>query len=163
MILVNEFRKDLVGRYKTGIAEILYWDMIIFCDLVITKSRDNIWIRIPQTYDIKSQKYVNILQWSSKAVSDDFQEKVKKELAEKFPEALKIPEKKFSRNAAKERRKIKERLATPYEKKEKKYLNNFRGNSPSEYNVRNNSEKNIYEKNEKLIPGKARNKSIFEG
>jgi hypothetical protein len=90
MILVKEFRKGN-GRYSTGVVEVLYWDMTIYCDVVILKDRSKVWIKIPQRMDEKDGKRVNILFWASKTISDAFQDEVKAQLAEKFPIALEIP------------------------------------------------------------------------
>lgn len=91
MISVKEFRKGF-GIYSTGIVEVLYWDMILFCDVVIFKSRDGVFIKIPQRLDFHEGKKINILFWASKEISNAFQDEVKSQLAEKFPDALVIPD-----------------------------------------------------------------------
>lgn len=92
MILVKGFRKGF-GRYSTGIVEVLYWDMIIYCEVVIFKSRLGTYIKIPQRIDHPDGKKINILFWSTDDISQEFQNEVKSQLQEKFPEALEIPSK----------------------------------------------------------------------
>jgi len=101
MILVKAFRKGL-GRFSNGIVEILYWDMILFCDVIIFKNRKGVYIKIPQRCDYPNGNKINILNWRNKSVSDSFQEEVKKQLQENFPEALTIPELEQVKKRAKE-------------------------------------------------------------
>lgn len=105
MILVKEFRKSL-GRFTTGIAEITCGDLNLLCSVVIFKDRSGVYIKMPQTNDTRDGKKYNVISWRSKEKSDFFQEEVKKQLAQKFPEALIIPDikeiRKKSRNFAKE-------------------------------------------------------------
>lgn len=90
MISVKEFRKGN-GIYSTGVVEVLYWDLKMYCDIVIFKSRLGTFIKIPQRVE-PDGKRVNIIFWSSKEISDAFQEEVKAQLMERFPEALIIPD-----------------------------------------------------------------------
>lgn len=95
MILVKDFKKG-VGTYSTGKVTILFtfvnsWEMLMVCDIVIFKSRDGLFIKIPQTFDPIQKMRINNLKWPTKEISDAFQAEVKKQLAEKFPEALQIP------------------------------------------------------------------------
>lgn len=89
MILVNNFIKKN-GRFCNGIVEVLYWDMLIYCEVIIFRERNGLYIKIPQRVDKAGGKKINIIHWRSKEVSDEFQEEVKSQLAEKFPNALVI-------------------------------------------------------------------------
>lgn len=91
MILVKDFRKGL-GDYATGITEISYGNLTLLCSIIIFKDRTGVYIKMPQCNDTEGGKKFNVASWDSKEISDKFQEEVKKQLAEKFPEALIIPD-----------------------------------------------------------------------
>ncbi len=91
MILVKDFRKGL-GDFATGITEISYGNLTLFCSIIIFKDRSGVYIKMPQSNDTDEGRKMNVVFWDSQEVSDKFQQEVKKQLAEKFPEALIIPD-----------------------------------------------------------------------
>ena len=91
MILVKDFRKGL-GDFATGITEINYGNLTLFCSIIIFKDRSGVYIKMPQSNDTDEGKKMNVISWDSQEISDKFQQEVKKQLAEKFPEALIIPD-----------------------------------------------------------------------
>lgn len=91
MITVKDFRKGL-GDFATGITEIGYGNLTLFCSVIIFKDRRGVYIKMPQSNDTEDGKKMNVISWDSQEISDKFQQEVKKQLAEKFPEALIIPD-----------------------------------------------------------------------
>lgn len=95
MILVKEFRKSSPGKYgtySTGFVDVIYWDIGICCEVVILKDRSKVWFKIPQFTNPETGKKVNMIMWTSKSLSDAFQDEIREQLAEKFPQALYIPD-----------------------------------------------------------------------
>jgi hypothetical protein len=101
MILVKAFRKVDNPRLS-GIIEVYvkiyisddlsgkFIEANLFCEVVIAKNSKDIWIKIPQRQDKLQQKYVNLLYLINNT-SDIFQQEIKKQLEENFPQALNIP------------------------------------------------------------------------
>jgi hypothetical protein len=137
MILVKEFRKHK-KKYSTGFVDVLYWEMTICCEVVVLKDRSKVWFKIPQFIDPETGKKINMIMWISKTISDAFQDEVREQLAQKFPEALQIPSLQEIRKSTKKSKSRKKNInSTPYI---------------------NNTEKDF----ERLLPFKARSESRFK-
>jgi hypothetical protein len=91
MITVKEFRKGYKKNH-TGYVDVIYWELNICCEIIILKDRSNVWFRIPTFFDPETKKMSTMIRWISKEISDAFQEEVREQLGEKFPEALQIPD-----------------------------------------------------------------------
>ncbi len=156
MISVKQFRKG-TGRYITGMVEVQYWDMILFCEIVILKTRDGVYVKIPQRYDQPTNgRKINILFWVTPEVSKAFQDEVKAQLLEKFPEALQIPEKKDVKRNIRNFQKENKKFGAKKEKIHYERKSNVREES-------RNANRYVVEKQNvgNFLPGKARNSSKF--
>lgn len=100
MISVKDFKKGC-GRYSTGTAIVLYWELTMICQIVIFKSREGVYIKLPQSFDPRTKKRININYFENKEFSNAFQREVMEQLKEKFPTSLEIPTLQQSKKNAK--------------------------------------------------------------
>lgn len=68
---------------RIAIIKVKYHHLILRCEVVLSNKKNYIWIRMPETRPEKRQKR-SYAMWEEKEVSDYFQEKIIKQLKDKF-------------------------------------------------------------------------------
>lgn len=113
---------------RTGYVKVKYYDLTMSLEVRFNIPKNYTWFKMPQAIGL-NKKYYNTCNWEDKAHSDEFQNEIRQQLAVKFPDALKIPDKVTVNKSQKDFRKRKQLV-----KKANEQVNSARANPPRGFN-----------------------------